>query len=182
MLIRELFAQGIKVSIHASAWEATEAIAKELAETDVSIHASAWEATDPYGRGGQFTWVSIHASAWEATPFHSKPPNNDKCFNPRLRVGGDTSRIVYFSFFPSFNPRLRVGGDPPLVWALLTRQVSIHASAWEATLSRSNTSTFVTGFNPRLRVGGDTSGRVPFAAFLVSIHASAWEATRVLSL
>ncbi len=56
-----------EVSIHASAWEATEQASKELEAVQVSIHASAWEATQCSSSGVYRHDVSIHASAWEAT-------------------------------------------------------------------------------------------------------------------
>ena len=34
---------------------------------DVSIHASAWEATQGFSKQNYTMLVSIHASAWEAT-------------------------------------------------------------------------------------------------------------------
>ena len=79
-------------------------------------------------------------------------------------------------------------------------EVSIHASAWEATEHSPTGTLRRTSFNPRLRVGGDplrqaaASGTARFNPRLrvggdgsplgtrntwgrVSIHASAWEAT-----
>ena len=35
----------LEISIHASAWEATEILGLDLAPEPISIHASAWEAT-----------------------------------------------------------------------------------------------------------------------------------------
>ena len=78
-------------------------------------------------------------------------------FNPRLREGGDTVGFPIIGFDNDFNPRLREGGDllsfiaeaisfifqstPPRRRRHLTaytylsnRQISIHASAKEATL------------------------------------------------
>jgi len=127
--------------------------------------------------------VSIRASAWEATRlypgirrsgrFQSAPPRGRRqrraglpaaarCFNPRLRVGGDRpplgghARGAFQSApprgrrrghlgvvvrVPRFNPRLRVGGDSA-------------AQGWRVCLVR---------FNPRLRVGGDVPGSPQFS-------------------
>jgi len=150
-----------------------------------------------------------------ATRFQSAPPRGRRqsrngftasqtCFNPRLRVGGDSTRSGCSVRIACFNPRLRVGGDGASGFEELVRAVSIRASAWEATRSPPHTIQHVpvsirasaweaTGqvagavqvlsrFNPRLRVGGD--GLV--ADWLrrisnVSIRASAWEATRLPS-
>ena len=102
----------------------------------VSIHASAWEATRLIGHVPEQPLVSIHASAWEATSAARGFCPSAFCFNPRLRVGGD--QITKSSLFHhlSFNPRLRVGGDTGHQDSRQGfRQVSIHASAWEATRS-----------------------------------------------
>ena len=57
--------------------------------TPVSIHASAWEATNIHRLPiGDYN-VSIHASAWEATGRVGSTTDKPECFNPRLRVGGD---------------------------------------------------------------------------------------------
>ena len=57
----------MKVSIHASAREATLCLLDELLHDCVSIHASAREATFPTGGIPTPDNVSIHASAREAT-------------------------------------------------------------------------------------------------------------------
>ena len=84
-----IIAYNTSVSIHASAWEATQIgsirrSGMELFQSTpphgrrrgvlsgstvqiVSIHASAWEATVPYIGLARRIVVSIHASAWEAT-------------------------------------------------------------------------------------------------------------------
>ena len=80
------------VSIHAPAWGATHA-AQALSESgDVSIHAPAWGATcrcsgqeSPSGR------VSIHAPAWGATPERALVERLQLRFNPRTRVGCDST-------------------------------------------------------------------------------------------
>ena len=81
--------------------------------------------------------VSIHASAREATRRAGKPAARRSGFNPRLRAGGDTTHNGAYSSRTGFNPRLRAGGDAgfslpdPFTW-----EVSIHASAREATTGR----------------------------------------------
>ena len=81
----------------------------------------------------------------------------------------------------NFNPRLREGGD-----SVGRRQnanfvnISIHASAKEATQQMQQQSNPDEHFNPRLREGGDNIPvSVPFH-HCISIHASAKEATNLL--
>ena len=120
-------------------------------------------------------------------------------FNPRLRVGGDQRPGPGGAAEAGFNPRLRVGGDAPYALHAAAPRVSIHASAWEATLAQARDQ-LVSRFQstpPRGRrrvVLSSTRntlvfqstpprGRRPWTRgvvcllFTVSIHASAWEAT-----
>ena len=100
-----------KISIHASAKEATVSVVPSALITDISIHASAKEATR--GKKGQkwflkfqstpprrrrhhllvavvlFLHISIHASAKEATVLILAAHFVTFYFNPRLREGGD---------------------------------------------------------------------------------------------
>ena len=58
----------IKISIHASAWDATLAVPHLFDAPDpISIHASAWDATPSARPGSRRYDISIHASAWDAT-------------------------------------------------------------------------------------------------------------------
>ena len=79
---------------------------------NVSIHASAREATNRLNHYCFCLRVSIHASAREATVDVDGHYAAFRCFNPRLREGGDDKRLA----------------SP-----LTQRKVSIHASAREAT-------------------------------------------------
>ena len=79
-----------------------------------------------------------------------------------------------------FNPRLREGGDRLLRPILTQIQISIHASAKEATNSNHFALKLDNYFNPRLREGGD--GKTTIISFPleeISIHASAKEATDI---
>ena len=126
----------VVVSIRASAREATRGSRRVGARFGVSIRASAREATRVDSFGYLVTMVSIRASAREATSgsssfnavtmFQSAPPRGRRrpappraagarCFNPRLRAGGDRH-----------HPFRRTGGV----------EVSIRASAREATRGR----------------------------------------------
>src|SRR5437763_1350006 len=100
------------VSIHAPAWGATAAAPFALAVTKVSIHAPAWGATilRPSGRG---RWAG---------------------FNPRSRVGSDSSAWPSSSCLASFQSTLPRGERLlDQVHALGRDRVSIHAPAWGAT-------------------------------------------------
>ena len=80
-----------------------------------------------------------------------------RSFNPRLRVGGDLGGLellVHVIKFQSTPPRGRRPSRPPDNYK--RSDVSIHASAWEATARQA-----------LMNMGGSD----------VSIHASAWEAT-----
>ncbi len=81
-------------------------------------------------------------------------------FNPRLRAGGDASAEDRSAANECFNPRLRAGGDQTrCLKGHDASSVSIHASAREATITRSGDYQARYGFNPRLRAGGDGRSR-----------------------
>ena len=77
------------VSIHASAREATRLRHRAPTPWRVSIHASAREATHDATLAPHWFPVSIHASAREATQLRLDPTRCSQSFNPRLRTGGD---------------------------------------------------------------------------------------------
>ncbi len=125
-------------------------------KTGVSIHASAWDATIAVIVSWCTQPVSIHASAWDATP--SRITDNPYLlgFNPRVRMGRDACCTRIGSkrkAFQSTRPHGTRRGSRNIV--RLTRQVSIHASAWDATIA----------------IKGAQGAKQ------VSIHASAWDAT-----
>ena len=122
----------------------------------VSIHASAREATGQHLRGKDVLAVSIHASAREATILRAGKWQCVCRFNPRLRTGGDRTRICpgwrihTFQSTPPHGRRRRWApcpaapnkfqSTPPhgrrrVGFGIRTggRKVSIHASAREAT-------------------------------------------------
>ena len=173
--------------------------------------AAAWafQSTPPHGRRQESAKraakprvVSIHASAREATAHSRTGWDSTRCFNPRLRTGGDDPAGGTAWAVNGFNPRLRTGGDMPRVGGRIdARRVSIHASAREATRgsallgqvtgvsihASAREATFrlpdrachLPRFNPRLRTGGDQYVIAVFNTVVgVSIHASAREATQ----
>ena len=121
-----------KVSIHASAREATLANASLLFD-------SQFQSTPPHGRRQRWDYLTLRR----------------RCFNPRLRTGGDILSWLDLRYRDRFNPRLRTGGDGSLGLSKVISIVSIHASAREATYSAGVFDYPSFCFNPRLRTGGD---------------------------
>ena len=174
-----------------------------------AVNSNEFQSTPPHGRRRPPSklqsvrrHVSIHASAREATSQSRMSASQTRCFNPRLRTGGDLPRLQCGALvILSFNPRLRTGGDNPAAPATtpdarFNPRLRTGGDAWAAVRSGCT----ATGFNPRLRTGGDLSlvrgasaretfqstpphGRRPephdkmHRARGVSIHASAREAT-----
>ena len=85
------------------------------------------------------------------TPIRASPSS----FNPRARVGRDSLWTSLSQSFASFNPRARVGRDVGVDQQQRVVGVSIHAPAWGATSHMCRPSTCRSGFNPRARVGRD---------------------------
>ena len=169
----------LPVSIHAPAWGATSL------SCNIPPRRGGFQSTHPRGVRQQHGdaardgfVVSIHAPAWGATALVRRMSVRALCFNPRTRVGCDTSRRnrpAPRKQFQSTHPRgvrlLHAEGhirDGPVsihapAWGatqcfdffLCCFPVSIHAPAWGAT-----------GFRERVQ---DAQG--------VSIHAPAWGAT-----
>ena len=77
------------VSIHASVMEATSGHCDYPRALQVSIHASVMEATVALYTPSICLQVSIHASVMEATTSAKPAPSIPRCFDPRLRDGGD---------------------------------------------------------------------------------------------
>ena len=108
-----------KISIHASAKEATMGTVNKEKFTKISIHASAKEATLRDLCTNSHIIISIHASAKEATRmalfyflsllFQSTPPRRRRQINRPLEI-----------LIPYFNPRLREGGDLVCLWRIVT--------------------------------------------------------------
>ena len=85
-----------RVSIHASAWEATSKPWEHSVEKHVSIHASAWEATEIVSwRPGSTTFQSTPPRG--RRPRSSARSGGRSSFNPRLRVGGDWGCVTYLA-------------------------------------------------------------------------------------
>ncbi len=126
-----------------------------LGVVSVSIHAPVWGATPLTILSRVPAVVSIHAPVWGATG-GTPAIRLYYGFNPRARVGRDSTSAAMGATSSSFNPRARVGRDRYNEQAKQEGFVSIHAPVWGAT--------------SRL----DRWGR----AIGVSIHAPVWGATQ----
>ena len=84
------------------------------------------------------TNISIHASAKEATIYGVFITISISYFNPRLREGGDNAIHLLSTLAFNFNPRLREGGDSLKKYSYTIFNISIHASAKEATTDIAN--------------------------------------------
>ena len=160
----------IRVSIHASAWEATPPMQDFAADAK-------FQSTPPRGRRRSLhNWaarrrqVSIHASAWEATRsprkgqfpsarFQSTPPRGRR----RFSRGYDTPHEL------GFNPRLRVGGDGTDLKKKLA-EIEFQSTPPRGRRRRHRFPVLGRrGFNPRLRVGGDIVFS-PFPPWTISFN------------
>ena len=151
---------------------------KLVGRTLVSIHAPAWGATKKLVNSKNMTKMFQSTHPRGVRPLGSSLfPAPQNCFNPRTRVGCDTSVFAYFPIITSFNPRTRVGCDTVSGDVVIkVNQVSIHAPAWGATaltrlfrqLNRFQSThprgvrqiicslqNYISCFNPRTRVGCD---------------------------
>jgi len=142
--------------------------------------------------------------------FQSAPPRGRRlawkrpcpqlsCFNPRLRVGGDSAgrhRMDQAEVFQSAPPRgRRLDSSKPMVSTIWFQSAPprgrrhivfmLSSPFWsfnprlrvggDSNISLNGGKRL--SFNPRLRVGGDRYSDLQYRAGAVSIRASAWEAT-----
>ena len=138
---RRLYNLRQHISIHASAKEATITVSYVL------LFASYFNPRLREGgdvkrrkRGNWKIAISIHASAKEATSRIGGGIIECNDFNPRLREGGDEVPDAKTAVWMNFNPRLREGGDGFRGRYWQRTQISIHASAKEATATYCDTS------------------------------------------
>ena len=121
------------VSIHAPAWGATRHAGLGGLADDVSIHAPAWGATILRVPAQSNNLVSIHAPAWGATlaAFVIHEVVGVSIHAPAW--GATLRRRLRKSWWMRFNPRARVGRDSTAQSMQQAFSVSIHAPAWGAT-------------------------------------------------
>jgi len=130
-----------------------------------------------------FLTVSIHAPAWGATNRYTLVTDEQRCFNPRARVGRDLIAHLVLQTSSSFqSTRPRGARRRVLLLSSISTRVSIHAPAWGATGGEDGFAVRVISFNPRARVGRDNGLKRISSAFIVSIHAPAWGATAARAL
>ena len=81
-------------------------------------------------------------------------------FNPRSRVGNDTTSPGLASSVKHFNPRSRVGNDQWRTGHSRFAYISIHVPAWGTTMLAATIAIIHFYFNPRSRVGNDAVDKI----------------------
>ena len=167
----------IKISIHASAWEATASTAADRAAVAISIHASAWEATytqiKPIGKNGIFQFTPLHerqqssvSANWNMRLFQFTPLHERQHFSAvsvvlHALISIHASTWEATGILPvlwnssNFNSRLYMRGNVIMVYAPPTATISIHASTWEATVAPTPYKGLIPYFNSRLYMRGN---------------------------
>ena len=104
--------------------------------------------------------AGMSASTRHRRPNCSAAPRRHRARPRRLRRAARTPPpgTALASQSRCFNPRLRMGGDLIVVGGQPIVEVSIHASAWEATAGIGVRQRRPACFNPRFRMGGDIHG------------------------
>ena len=186
------------ISIHASTWEAADGACIPSQNKKISIHASTWEAASPVS-------VPIVSPIFQFTPLHERqqflplvrqiafPYFNSRLYMRGSKTDSRNGHRWEFQFTPLherqpfcphrrdilsyFNSRLYMRGSGDNVYGWVNREISIHASTWEAATIKSKMYWQSSYFNSRLymRGSGGYLMRV-FVLTFISIHASTWEA------
>ena len=146
----------------------------------VSIHASAREATDARCCS---TLPGIcfnpRLRTGGDTALHGASSASRTCFNPRLRTGGDEKRAQALQKpIVSIHASAREATGIPCNASLRSLFQSTPPHGRRPINDMHGDIAFFS-FNPRLRTGGDTDQRIQKDGLHVSIHASAREATDV---
>ena len=132
----------------------------------VSIHASAREAT--YSGLGEAGYTARFNPRLRAGGDMKRYDFDVDIygFNPRLRAGGDDWVLVFIPWFAhvSIHASAREATSRHTGFRLLDN-VSIHASAREATAFPPSMVQSISRFNPRLRAGGDSLSNIRTTAF-----------------
>ena len=169
----------------------------------ISIHASTWEAASPVS-------VPIVSPIFQFTPLHERqqflplvrqiafPYFNSRLYMRGSKTDSRNGHRWEFQFTPLherqpfcphrrdilsyFNSRLYMRGSGDNVYGWVNREISIHASTWEAATIKSKMYWQSSYFNSRLymRGSGGYLMRV-FVLTFISIHASTWEAALAAS-
>ena len=99
----------------------------------------AFQSTPPRGRRLEVQLSKLTTKSFQSTPPRGRRPQIQHrryrmhYFNPRLREGGDIAALSFYYLYKNFNPRLREGGDKKEWKVRFMGNISIHASAREAT-------------------------------------------------
>ena len=124
-----------RISIHAPAWGAT------VSRYITKYITKSFQSTHPHGvRLFMLHWfgypvrISIHAPAWGATGSSFVPFYHPAYFNPRTRMGCDSSAVLHRPILIQFQSTHPHGVRPcHAVVGQRTDFISIHAPAWGAT-------------------------------------------------
>ena len=167
------------VSIHAPVWGRTRCQDRSLRRDAVSIHAPVWGRTNTCGMFQNVPGVSIHAPVWGRTICCPCPKHRPLGFNPRPRVGANTTQATPWPPCTAFQSTPPCGGErsahhrawpwrtvsihAPVwgrTWLTVTEaarllQVSIHAPVWGRTTTTRPPTSPRNCFNPRPRVGAN---------------------------
>ena len=101
------------ISIHAPVWGATCRGYLRCGRRPISIHAPVWGATYMHFCSRLLKKISIHAPVWGATAAQGNHQQRHKHFNPRSRVGSDTTGTVRQTTSSRFQSTLPCGERPP---------------------------------------------------------------------
>ena len=119
------------VSIHAPVWGAKSEQNELTIQLDVSIHAPVWGAKLLSCVLYKKWRVSIHAPVWGANRIERRRLDWQS-FNPRTRVGCESTSVTRYLGLFCFNPRTRVGCEKDGKLTTDKLLVSIHAPVWGA--------------------------------------------------
>jgi len=113
-----------------------------------------------------------------ARPGRRRSGGKGRSFNPRARMGRDTSRSGFSGGMPCFNPRARMGRDKrPFLDRVKANCFNPRARMGRDSV-QSGRRRQLQRFNPRARMGRDQEGiELAGLVLAVSIHAPAWGAT-----
>ena len=148
----------IAISIHVPAWGTTPDIHRYIYDCIISIHVPAWGTTG----------ISLSDNR-KIVLFQSTFPRGERLFTVNLACNCH-----------NFNPRSRVGNDSTVFVYCNSTKISIHVPAWGTTDHWQGKRNFQSHFNPRSRVGNDRAGHECNKTLNISIHVPAWGTTKTV--
>ena len=155
----KIYRQSRIVSIHARAWRATHSVATIRS-------AATFQFTPARGGRPEFTLQTLRRLEFQFTPARggrprqSTTPNEHLTFQFTPARGGRRWFLVYIPFLVWFQFTPARGGRPHQSRSRAkSKQVSIHARAWRATMECVGGRSLRCSFNSRPRVAGDSRCR-----------------------